>query len=160
MQGGHAAKTPFADTPGGSSYHQISPNCRRTPPAKAPARILHRPHARGVRSHQTKQQKGRKCCQMGQLARRCARAWMVCHQTQALGRPHTPRPVSPLGRTPGLKSQSVEPTQKLLLDDAYRPPKQDKSPAQTRQQAPEHDTHQTSQLVTDTDKDRCWQGRS
>ena len=72
--------------------------------------------------------------------------WLVCNG-----------PVSPLGRTPGLKSQSVEPTQKLLLDDAYRPPKQDKSPAQTRQQAPEHDTHQTSQLVTDTDKDRCGQ---
>ena len=117
MQEGNAAKTPFADTPGGSSYRQTRSNCRRTPPAKVPARILHRPHARGVRSHETEQQKGRKGCQMGQLARRCARAWMVCHQTQALGRFHTPRPVSSLGRTPGLKSQAVEPTKKLLLDN-------------------------------------------
>ena len=28
VQGGHAAKTPFVDTSGGSSYHQISPNYR------------------------------------------------------------------------------------------------------------------------------------
>ena len=160
MQGGHTAKTPFADTLGGSSYRQTRPNCRRTPPAKAPARTLHRPHARGVRLHETEQQKGRKGCQMGQLAGRCARARMVCHQTQVLGRPHTLRPVSSLGRNPGLKSQAVETTQKLLLDDAYSAPKQDKSPAQTRRQAPDYDTHQTSQLVTDTDKDRCWQGRS
>ena len=61
---------------------------------------------------------------MGQLVERCARAWMACHQTQVLGRPHTQRPVSPLGRTPGLKSQAVEPTRKLLLDDAYSAPKQ------------------------------------
>ena len=121
MHEGNAAKTPFADTPGGSSYHQISPNCRRTPPAKAPARILHRPHARGVRSHQTKQQKGSKCCQMRQLAGRCARAWMVCHQTQVLGRPHTPRPISSVGQTPWPKSQAVEPTPKPLLDEGKTP---------------------------------------
>ena len=100
----------FADTSGGSSYRQNSPNCRRTPPAKAPPRILHRPHTRGVRSHETEQQKGRKGCQMGQLAGRCARAWMPCHQTQLLGRPHTPRPILWGHQTPWPKSQAVEPT--------------------------------------------------
>ena len=121
MQGRHTAKTPFADTPGGSSYRQTRPNCRRTPPPKAPARTLHRPHARGVSHDETEQQKGRKGCQMGQLAEGCARARMACHQTQVLGRPRTPRPISPVGQTPGLKPQAVEPTPKLLLDDAKTP---------------------------------------
>ena len=55
VQGGHAAKTPFAGTPYGSlwllmapygsSYRQTRPNCRRTPPAKASARIPARKRA-------------------------------------------------------------------------------------------------------------------
>ena len=142
MQGGHAAKTSFADTSGGSSYRQNSPNCRRTPPAKAPPRILHRPHTRGVRSHETEQQKGRKGCQMGQLAGRCARARMACHQTKALGRPHTPRPISSVGQTPGLKPQAVEPTPTLpWTTRKLQPPSL--CPAQTRQQASqdEHAPH-------------------
>ena len=117
MQGEHAAKTPFVDTPAGSSYRQTRPNCRRTPPAKAPVRIMYRTHARGVSHDETAQQKGSKCCQMGQLAGRCARAWMACHQTQVLGRPHTPRPISLGDQTPCLKSQAVEPTKKLLMDE-------------------------------------------
>ena len=142
MKGGHATKTPFADTSGGSSYRQISPNCRRTPPPKAPARTLHRPHARGVRNDETEQQKGQKGCQMGQLAEGCARARMACHQTQVLGRPRTPRPISPVGQTPGLKPQAVEPTPTLpWTTRKLQPPSL--CPAQTRQQASqdEHAPH-------------------
>ena len=54
---------------------------------------------------------------MGQLAEGCAMAWMVCYQTQTLGRPHTPRPISMGDQTPCLKPQAAEPTPKLLLGD-------------------------------------------
>ena len=58
---------------------------------------------------------------MGQLVERCARAWMACHQTQLLGRPHTQRPISSVGQTPWPKSQAVEPTPKPLLDEGKTP---------------------------------------